>query len=405
LYTNQHDRPEAPRGLPALADRVDLIEPFHVMELVKRAQALEREGRSIIHLGIGEPDFTAPPDVVAALKSAAESGATGYTGALGLFELRQAIADHYRAEFGLQVDPSRIVVTAGASAALLLACCALVNAGDRVLVGDPNYPCNRHFVSAFDGIAQGIAADASTRFQLDASQVEAHWTEGVRGVLLASPANPTGTSVPFDELGRLIEVVRRRGGFTIVDEIYLGLSYDGRSRSALEHGDDIVVLSSFSKFFCMTGWRLGWLVVPPDWVSAFEKLAQNLFICASTLSQRAALACFTPASMAEFHHRREQFRARRDYIVPALREIGLEVPVTPDGAFYVYVDCSRWTDDSERFAIELLEQAGVSLVPGMDFGTNHPERYLRLSYATSLENLHEAVARIRAWLATRRPLR
>lgn len=396
---------ETSRRLPALADRVDLIEPFHVMELVKRARELEQQGRSIIHLSIGEPDFTAPPDVVAALQSAAEAGATGYTGALGLFELRQSIADHYRAEFGLEIDPSRIVVTAGASAALLLACCALVNAGDRVLLGDPTYPCNRHFVSAFDGVAQGVAVDAATRFQLSAAQVEANWTEGVRGVLLASPANPTGTSVPFDELGRLIDVVRRRGGFTIVDEIYLGLHYDGRPRSALEHGDDIVVLSSFSKFFCMTGWRLGWLVVPPNWVSAFEKLAQNLFICASTLSQRAALACFTPSSMAEFHRRREQFRARRDYIVPALREIGLPVPVTPDGAFYVYIDCSRWTDDSEHFAVELLEQAGVSLVPGMDFGINEPKRYLRLSYATSLENLHEAVARMRAWLATRTPIR
>jgi aspartate/methionine/tyrosine aminotransferase len=406
LSTNQPPLVASPAStLPALAGRVDLIEPFHVMELVKRARELERQGRSIIHLSIGEPDFTAPPDVVAALQAAAEAGATGYTGALGLLELRQAIAEHYRTEFGLEVDPGRIVVTAGASAALLLACCALVNAGDRVLLGDPTYPCNRHFVSAFDGIAQGVPVDASTRFQLDAAAVEANWKDDVRGVLLASPANPTGTSVPFDELGRLIDVVRRRGGFSIVDEIYLGLHYDGRARSALEHGDDIVVLSSFSKFFCMTGWRLGWLVVPPQWVSAFEKLAQNLFICASTLSQRAALACFTPASMAEFHRRREQFRARRDYIVPALRELGLDVPVTPDGAFYVYIDCSRWSDDSERFAIELLEQAGVSLVPGMDFGSHAPKRYLRLSYATSLEQLHEAIERMRAWLATRTPLR
>jgi aspartate/methionine/tyrosine aminotransferase len=387
--------------LPPLADRVDAIAPFHVMEFVKRARDLERQGRSIIHLSIGEPDFTAPPDVTAALVQAADAGATGYTEAVGLESLRRAIAGHYLHEFGVSVDPSRIIVTAGASAALLLACCALVNPNDHVLIGDPTYPCNRHFVSAFGGVPESIAVGPQTRFQLSAALVAARWHDAVRGVLLASPANPTGTSIPFEELGKIIDTVRARNGYTIVDEIYLGLQYDAPARSALEFGEDVVVTSSFSKFFSMTGWRLGWMVVPTGWVPAFEKLAQNLYICASTLAQRAALACFTPESMAVFRDRRDQFKARRDYIVPALQALGFGVPVIPDGAFYVYVDCTRWSDDSAAFAMELLEGAGVSLVPGMDFGSHEPGRYLRVSYATGLDQLAEAVSRMRAWLPTR----
>ncbi len=389
--------------LPPLAQRTDAIAPFYVMEIVKRARELESEGRSIIHMSIGEPDFTAPPDVTNALVEAARSGATGYTEAVGFEPLRRAIAEHYLSDMGVMVDPSRIVVTAGASAALLLACCALVNPGDHVLVADPTYPCNRHFIHAFNGIPESVAVGPDTRFQLSASLVAQRWHSKVGGVLLASPGNPTGTSIPFDELGRIVEFVRGRGGFTIVDEIYLGLQYDRPARSALALGEDVVVLSSFSKYFSMTGWRLGWIVVPPDWVPAFEKLAQNLFICASTLAQRAALACFSPASQAIFRDQRDQFRARRDFIVPALRDLGFQVPVAPDGAFYVYVDCSRWSNDSTAFALELLEHAGVAIVPGMDFGENEPGRYLRVSYATGLDQLGEAVERMRSWLARRSP--
>lgn len=387
--------------LPALAARAALIEPFHVMELVKRADDLKRAGHSIIHLSIGEPDFTAPPPVVRALQDAAASGATGYTSALGLHALREAIAAYYGREFDTPIDASRVLVTAGASGALLLACAALVNPGDAVLLSDPGYPCNRHFVSALNGIARPVAVDPTTRYQLDAALVDAHWRGDVRGVLLASPSNPTGTSIAFDELGRVIEVARMRGGFAIVDEIYLGLSYAGRPRSALAHGDDVVSIGSFSKFFNMTGWRLGWLVLPPAWVPTFEKLAQNLYICASALAQRAALACFGDEAMTIYRQRREEFRARRDFIVPAVRELGFGVPVEPDGAFYVWLDCSAFTRDSDAFAIEMLEGTGVALVPGKDFGANQPERHLRLSYATSLANLHEAVQRLRGWLPRR----
>ncbi len=389
--------------LPRLAARTDRIEPFRVMELVKRARELERSGRSIIHLSIGEPDFTAPAPVTDALQRAVAAGATGYTPALGLQPLREAIARHAGETGDVDVDPGRIVVTAGASAALLLACCALVEPGAQVLMADPCYPCNRHFVSAFDGVPLPIAVGPQTRFQLDADIVARHWTDATRGVLLATPSNPTGTSIAFGELARLVAVARERGGFTLVDEIYLDLSYSAqRPRSAMALGDDVLVAGSFSKFFYMTGWRLGWLVVPPPWVPVFEKLAQNLFICPSALAQHAALACFEPEAMAVYHARRDEFAARRDFIVPAMRELGFGVPVEPDGAFYVYLDCSAIGPDSALLAGQMLEQAGVALVPGNDFGQHQPQRYLRLSYATGMAQLQEAVRRLRSWLQQRR---
>lgn len=394
-------RADSAPSLAPLARRTALIEPFRVMELVKRAVRLEQSGRSIIHLSIGEPDFTAPEPVVAALRSAVAAGQTGYTGALGIEPLRDAIARWQGEQFEVDVDPACVVVTAGASGALMLACTALVDPGAKVLMSDPCYPCNRHFVSATNGIPVPIPVGAESRFQLDAAAVEAHWSEDVAGVLLATPSNPTGTSIPFEELGRVIDVARARRGFTIVDEIYLGLSYGGRPRSALAHGQDIVVAGSFSKYFHMTGWRLGWLVVPPAWVPTFEKLAQNLYICPSTLAQQAALACFGNEAQAIYRARREEFRARRDYIVPALRALGFGIPVEPDGAFYVYLDCSAFADSSTQFANEMLDQAGVSIVPGEDFGTHQPERYLRLSYAASMDKLQEAVRRLAGWLPSR----
>ena len=388
-------------SLPPLAARTARIQPFHTMELLKRARALELSGKPVLHMSIGEPDFTAPEPVVAALERAVRAGHTQYTGAMGIEPLRAAIARHYGEQYGLDIAPSRVVVTAGATGALTLACCALVNPGDRVLMTDPSYPCNRHFVAAYDGIPELVPVGPETRYQLTLELLEAHWREGVKGTLLASPANPTGTSIPFDELARIVSATRERGAFSIVDEIYLGLSYDANPQSALALGEDLIVTNSFSKYFHMTGWRLGWLVVPEAFGRVFEKLSQNLYICASTLAQHAALACFTPEAMAEFERRRDEFRRRRDYVVPALREIGLDVPVTPDGAFYVYIDCSRYSDDSSAFADELLENALVSLVPGEDFGAHRCGRHLRLSYATSIENLREAIDRLGRYLARR----
>ena len=387
------------------ADRVDRIRPFEVMELAKRASALAAQGHSVIPLALGEPDFTAPPAVVAALERTVSAGRTQYTPALGLSKLREAIATYYQTDYGQTIDPERIVVTAGGSGALVLAFCALINGGEEVLMADPGYTCNRHFVAAFDGVPRGIPVGAAERFQLTAESVGRHWQDQTRGVLLASPSNPTGTSLPWSELAAITEAVRARKGFTIVDEIYLGLSYpepgSGPVRSAVALGDDVIVCNSFSKYFNMTGWRLGWLVVPPGTTPIFEKLSQNLFICPSTLAQTAALACFTPESRALYEERRLAFKARRDFLVPALREMGLGVPVMPDGAFYVYTDCSASGLSSTEFARTLLETEYVALVPGIDFGRHEVDHHLRLSYSTDLPRIEEAVGRMRRFMASR----
>lgn len=365
------------------------------------ATELERQGRHIIHMGIGEPDFTAAQPVIEAAARAMADGRLQYTSATGIPALREEIAAYYQRVYGLQITPSRIIVTAGASAALLLACAALVEKGAEVLMPDPSYPCNRHFVAAFDGRAKMIPSGPEQRFQLSGKEVREHWGPATRGVLLASPSNPTGTSIPHSELAKIVATVRERRGFAIVDEIYQGLSYDEEPFSALSLGDDIVVINSFSKYFNMTGWRLGWLVVPEWLVLQIEKLAQNLFICASSIAQHAGVACFAPDSIAIYEQRKAEFKRRRDYIVPMLRELGFKVPVTPDGAFYVYADCSALADDADRLTIDILNQAGVVLVPGLDFGPYTARQYIRLSYATSMENLEEAVDRLRKFFDAR----
>ncbi|CAM8624451.1 COG0436 Aspartate/tyrosine/aromatic aminotransferase [Oxalobacteraceae bacterium] len=381
-----------------LAARLDEIEPFHVMELLKMAAALEQAGRSVIHMGIGEPDFPAAQPVLDAAAKAIAGGTMRYTHAVGLPALRESIAAHYQQRFGVDVAAERIVITAGASGALLLACAALVGRDDEVLMPDPSYPCNRHFVTAFEGRARLIPSGPAQRFQLSAAMVREHWSPSTRGVLLASPSNPTGTSIATNELRDIVALVRERGGFTVVDEIYQGLSYDAPPFSALSLGEDIIVINSFSKYFNMTGWRLGWLVVPPSMIAAVEKLAQNFFICASTLAQQAALACFTPESMAIFEQRKIEFKRRRDYLVPELQRLGFTIPVLPDGAFYIYADCSRFSEDADAFTRDVLQATGVVMTPGLDFGTQDVERYIRVSYATSMENLQEAVRRLETYL-------
>ncbi len=387
-----------------LASRLDHIEPFYVMECAKAALEIARSPECadspMIFLNIGEPDFTAPTLVQDAAERALRAGRTKYTDATGLPALRERISRWYGDRFGLDIAPARIIVTAGASAGLQLACLALVNRDDEVLLPDPSYPCNRHFVAAAYGIAVLLPASPAERFQLSAASVEAAWSARTRGVLLASPSNPTGTSIDPDEMGRIAAAVRERGGFTVVDEIYLGLSFDERfGHSALAHGDDLISINSFSKYFSMTGWRLGWLVVPEGLVAPIEKLAQNLYICPSTVAQHAALACFEPESIAEYERRRGEFRARRDFLVPALNELGLTVPVLPDGAFYAWADCSAHAASSWDFCFELMRRAHVAITPGRDFGRHGTEHYLRLSYASSMEHLREAVERLRGALS------
>ena len=380
-----------------VSQRAQSIAPFLAMEFGKHAAELEAAGHRVIKLNLGEPDFGAPPAVLTALQDAAAQAALPYTGALGLPALREAIAGFYQSMHGVHVAPERIVVTAGASAALLLACAALVERDAEVLLPDPSYPCNRHFVAAFNGKPVLIPSGPAERFQLSAAMVEAHWTERTRGVLLASPSNPTGTSILPEELARTLDVVRRHRGFALVDEIYQGLSYGAAPQTALSQGEDVIVINSFSKYFNMTGWRLGWLVVPPAMLPAIEKLAQNFFICASSIAQHAALACFRPETLAIAEARRQEFERRRDYLVPELLALGLQIPVMPDGAFYVYADCSALTHDSDALARDVLDKTGVVLTPGLDFGSAAAHRFLRISYATSMDNLREAVARLRSY--------
>ncbi len=395
-------------SVPRLASRLRHIEPFYVMECAKTAQRIAhsaecdpgRGGEPMIFLNIGEPDFSAPPPVLQAAEACMRAGRTQYTQATGLPALRERIAGWYGTRFGLDIDAQRIVVTAGASAALQLACLALFEAGDEVLMPDPSYPCNRHFVAAAGARARLLPAGAAARFQLDAAGLRDAWNEHTRGVLLASPSNPTGTSIARSEMAAIAELVRARGGVTLVDEIYLGLSYDEAfGHSALEQGADIVSINSFSKYFSMTGWRLGWMVLPPELVAPVEKLAQNLYICASTVAQHAALACFDDDSIAEYERRRERFRQRRDLVVPALQAMGLKVPVMPDGAFYAWADCSAFNSSSWDFCFDLMRSAHVALTPGRDFGPHAAERFVRLSFANSMHELEQALSRLARVLA------
>jgi aspartate/methionine/tyrosine aminotransferase len=391
-----------------LTQRAQRIEPFYVMEVAKAASKLAAEvaqtDQPMIFLNIGEPDFTAPPLVQEAASQAIRNGLSHYTPATGLPELRTRISDWYASRFDVQVPAKRIVVTAGASAALQLACLALIETGDEILMPDPSYPCNRHFVAAAEGTAVLIPTTAEERFQLSADKVRQAWTSKTRGVLLASPSNPTGTSISLSEMQRIHEVVRRLGGISIIDEIYLGLSHDDAfGQTALTLDDQIVSINSFSKYFNMTGWRLGWMVVPEKLVPVIERLAQNLFICPSTIAQHAALACFEPESLAVYEQRRNEFKARRDYFLPQLNAMGMTVPVTPDGAFYAWADCSAacaklGVKDSWDFAFEVMNKAHVAITPGRDFGNAQTQHFVRFSTASSMEHLQEAVARLRALL-------
>jgi aspartate/methionine/tyrosine aminotransferase len=380
------------------ASRLANIAPFHVMELLARAKALEAAGRDIIHMEVGEPDFPTPEPIIAAAQAQIASGRVFYTPALGLPELRAAIAAFYATRYGIEVPASRIVVTAGASGALLLSMACLAEAGSEWLLSDPGYPCNRNFVRSFEGRPVGIPVRAENNFQPTLAEVAAHWTKRTAGALLASPANPTGTLLDDAVLAAIADFVRQKGGQLVVDEIYHGLTYERDASTALQFGEDIFVVQSFSKYFNMTGWRLGWLVVPERFTRDIEKLAQNLFISPSTPAQHAALAAFAPATLSLLEERRREFKRRRDFLAPALENLGFLQAAKPEGAFYVYANCSELTDNSDRFARDLLEAVGVAITPGLDFGSNQPEKHLRFAYTTSVERLAEAVDRIRRFL-------
>lgn len=376
------------------ARRMADIEPFRVVEVLTRARELEAAGRDVLYLVAGEPDFPSAAPIIAAGREALARGATHYTQASGLPPLREALSDYYRSEYGLDVPPSRIMVTPGASGALLLIAALLINPGDGMLLADPGYPCNRHFLRLVEGEGQLVPVSADTRYQLTPSLVDEHWRSNTRGVMAASPANPTGTALNLEELRALSAAVRARDGYLVVDEIYHGLGYDAETPSILQADPDAFVINSFSKYFGMTGWRLGWLVAPEGAVREMEKLAQNLFISMSTVAQYAALAGFEPETRALLDERRDIFHERRDFLLPAVRELGFDVPCAPQGAFYLYADASRFTADSQAFCLRLLEEHGVALTPGLDFGRHRAEQHLRFSYTTSLDCLERAVERL-----------
>ncbi|MBL0142977.1 MAG: pyridoxal phosphate-dependent aminotransferase [Betaproteobacteria bacterium] len=384
-----------------VASRMASIAPFEVMEIQTLARGLEAQGRDVIHLEIGEPDFTTPAPVVEAARRALDGRPMFYTSALGMPALREAISDFYRDRYRLEVPAERIMVTSGSSAALLLAFGVLLDAGDEVLLSDPGYPCNRHFVHALGGIARPVPVGASSRYQLTPDLAAKAWTPRTRIVMVASPSNPTGTMVTPGEIAASAALARERGATLLVDEIYHGLTYGLDARSALEAGDDVFVINSFSKYFQMTGWRLGWLVAPVEAVREIEKLAQNLYISPSTLSQYAALAAFEPGTLSILEARRRELAQRRDFLVHALEDLGFGIPVKPEGAFYVYADCSKLADDSFAFARAVLEQTGVAITPGKDFGFHQPEKHVRIAYTQPVARLEEAVARLGAFLSRR----
>lgn len=383
----------------ALARRMSDIEPFQVMELLARAKALEARGRDIVHMEIGEPDFPTPRPVCEAGIRALEKGELFYTPALGIPELRETIARFYRDHHGVSVSPSRIVITSGSSGALLLAIATLVNPGDQILLADPGYPANRHFVRMMEGEAVGVPVGPDSRYQLTPELIEQYWSARTVGALVATPSNPTGTLIPHAHLAAMARFAGRRGGVLLVDEIYHGLVYEAAARTALDVGENVFVINSFSKYFNMTGWRLGWMVVPDAYVRDLDKLSQNIYLSAPTPAQLAALVAFEPETMAICDARREEFRKRRDYLVPALRELGFDIPHMPQGAFYVYAGCGRFTQDSHAFALDLLEQAGVAITPGIDFGKHHARDHVRFAYTRPVERLREGVGRIAAFLA------
>ncbi|NLQ18044.1 aminotransferase class I/II-fold pyridoxal phosphate-dependent enzyme [Marinomonas sp. M1K-6] len=382
-----------------MATRVEQIAPFQVMAILARAKKLALAGEDVIHLEIGEPDFVAVDAVAEAGVLAIQQGKTGYTSATGLPELKQAISEYYHSRYHASVSPERIIVTPGASGALLLMASLMVNAGEEVIMPDPCYPCNRHFLIQAGAKAKLVETKAEDGFEMDLSALSEHWQDNTSGLWLASPSNPTGAVLSKQYVSEAWQKVSELGGHLLVDEIYQGLVYDGEDFSALSISDDIFVINSFSKYFAMTGWRLGWLVVPEWAIDGATKLAQNVFIAAPSVSQYAAVRAFSPDVLAECELRRQTLNARRLVLLEQLNAIGLPVVAPAHGAFYVYVDVSSVTQDAMAWCLALLEKEKVALTPGADFGVKDAHKYVRFAYTCDEARLKEALARIARFIA------
>ena len=384
------------RGPFEPATRASEVAPFHVMRILERAKALEAAGHDVIHMEVGEPDFPTPEPILEAAQEALRSRAMGYTSAAGLPQLRRAIAGYYGRRYGIDLDPERVVVTPGGSGALLLTLAAVLDVGQVVLTTDPGYPCNRHMVSLLGGVPRSVPVLPEQNYRLTVGSVDAHWSPNVRAVMVASPSNPTGTVLLRDDIAELHAYAQKREAALIVDEIYQGLTYGVEDHSAVAHGDDnVFVVNSFSKYFCMTGWRLGWLVAPSRFIGTLTRLAQNLFLAAPTLAQYAALAALLPETLKLLDRRRDQLRERRDTLVEALGQLGFGIPSRPDGAFYVYARIPERQQDSSALAERLLEDAHVAVTPGLDFGVQQADRMLRFAYTTESVRLLDAARRIK----------
>ena len=378
--------------------RIDDIQPFHVMALLARAKELEAQGKDIVHMEIGEPDFPTPKPIVDAGIKAISEGDVHYTAAVGLLELRKAIAEYYQSRYGLVLSENRVVVTPGASGALMLALGVVMQEGEEVLLADPGYPCSRNFVRFLSGKTRSIPVDATTSFQLTLNHLKENWQSNTTAVIVASPSNPTGTLLAKSELMAMAKFVKEQGGYLIVDEIYHGLVYSDKYDTALSIDENIIVINSFSKYFNMTGWRLGWIVAPEKLICDIDKLAQNIFLAAPTPAQYAALAAFKPETITILESHKEEFKQRRDYLLPALKELGFKIETEPQGAFYIYANCEKFTSDSYQFAYDLLENIGVAITPGKDFGDNKENIHVRFAYTTSIEQLKKGVSRLKEFL-------
>ena len=387
------------------SSRIDDIQPFHVMALLARAKELEAEGKDIIHMEIGEPDFPTPEPIVAAGIEAISQGDVHYTPALGLPALRETIATFYKTRYGVNVAANRVVITPGASGALMLALGVIMQEGDEVLLADPGYPCNKNFVRFLSGEVRSIPVDASSDYQLTLKLLKENWSDKTTAVMVTSPSNPTGTLLAKSELKQMAAFIKEQGGYLIVDEIYHGLVYEGEFDTALKiekhHAidDNVIVINSFSKYFNMTGWRVGWLVAPDSLINNMDKLAQNIFLAAPTPAQYAALAAFNPETTSILESHKEEFKQRRDFLLPKLKELGFKIEVEPQGAFYIYANCEKFTNDSYKFTYDLLENIGVAITPGKDFGENKANHFVRFAYTTSIEKLEEAIKRLKIYLA------
>lgn len=387
-----------------LSARAHSIEPFHALAIGQVAADMESAGQRVIKLSIGEPDFGAPAAVREAMRTVMDGRPLPYTPALGISELREAIANFYLTRHGVDVDPARIAITSGASAALLLALAATTDVGDEVLMADPSYPCNREMVNAFGGVVRLAPTSPATRYQLSVQALLDTWTDATNAVMIASPSNPTGTTIEPTELAAICQIARERNVWRIVDEIYLDLADDAvdgsKAQTVLTHDPDAIVISSFSKYFGMTGWRLGWAVVPEELVEVIERMSMHYFLCASAPVQFAALAAFSAEALAECESRKVELLERRTLVLAALEGTSLRVHVVPDGAFYIYIDVSATGLDAWTFCERALTEAHVALTPGRDFATETADTHVRLSYAASREDLTEACRRLAEFVAT-----